>query len=159
MEFDYEWSSNRRSIGSKSRAKGCNTSSSCRWCSFSLIEGMGIMFTKMMSPQMPSPEEMAAMGAQDPLAPPTTGGIGLSSAAAATSPPPPPAGYESSSSGEESDSSGLDPFAILAGRGGSSGGGEQSFSEFGNETSFTSGQSSNVVEAEKKAGWWPFGSK
>lgn len=124
-----------------------------------LIEGMGIMFTKMMSPQMPSPEEMAAMGAQDPLAPPTTGGIGLSSAAAATSPPPTPAGYESSSSGEESDSSGLDPFAILAGKGGSSGGGEQSFSEFGNETSFTSGQSSNVVETEKKGGWWPFGSK
>ena len=37
-----------------------------------LIEGMGIIFTKMMAP--PSPEDMVAMQ-NDPTAPPTAGGL------------------------------------------------------------------------------------
>lgn len=38
-----------------------------------LIEGMGIMFTKMTAP--PSPEDMLAQQAMDPTAPPTAGGL------------------------------------------------------------------------------------
>ncbi len=123
-----------------------------------LIEGMGIMMTKMFTPAMPTPEEMAAMGAQDPLAPPTTGGIGLSSMA--TAPPPSEPSTSAGSSESEPSSTGLDPFAILAGGGGgnsSSSSGGDNFDSFGSETTFSSG-SSNVVENDKK-GWWSFGSK
>ena len=38
-----------------------------------LIEGMGIMFTKMTAP--PSPDDMLAQHAVDPTAPPTAGGL------------------------------------------------------------------------------------
>lgn len=38
-----------------------------------LIEGMGIMFTKMTAP--PSPDDMLAQQAMDPTAPPTAGGL------------------------------------------------------------------------------------
>lgn len=38
-----------------------------------LIEGMGIMFTKMTAP--PSPDDLLAQQARDPTAPPTTGGL------------------------------------------------------------------------------------
>jgi mitochondrial import inner membrane translocase subunit TIM17 len=41
-----------------------------------LIEGMGIMFTKMMAPAVPTAEDYAAaMAAQDVTAPPTAGGL------------------------------------------------------------------------------------
>jgi mitochondrial import inner membrane translocase subunit TIM17 len=41
-----------------------------------LIEGMGIMFTKMMAPPVPTAEDYEkAMHAQDPTAPPTMGGL------------------------------------------------------------------------------------
>jgi len=123
-----------------------------------LIEGMGIMFTKMMAQDMPSPEEMAAMGAQDVTAPPTTGGVGLS--ATATAPP------TSAPEPSETVSDGRDPFAILAGdsskqdiytsdSGNTSDG---NFDTFGSETQFSSNSSSSNVVPEKK-GFWPFGSK
>jgi len=41
-----------------------------------LIEGMGIMFTKMMAPPIPTAEDYEqAMKANDPTAPPTAGGL------------------------------------------------------------------------------------
>jgi len=124
-----------------------------------LIEGMGIMFTKMMSPEMPSPEEMAAMGAVDPTAPPTSGGLGGGGGNTA-----PPRSVPEPSSG--SAANGRDPFAILAGGDSStgdsysSGSGNTSdgnFDTFGSDTKFSSGSSSNEV-SQPKSGWWPFGS-
>jgi hypothetical protein len=40
-----------------------------------LIEGMGIMLTKWMSPPLPTPEDYAAAGVIDPTAPPTRSGL------------------------------------------------------------------------------------
>ena len=125
-----------------------------------LIEGMGIMLNKMLTPDMPSPEEMAAMGAVDPTAPPTSGGMGLS--AAATAPPASSSSPEPSSGGDSAD--GRNPFQILAGKDSSagdiytSGSGNTSdgnFDTFGTDTQFSSGTSmSNEVPQEKKGGWF-----
>lgn len=114
-----------------------------------LIEGMGIMFTRMMSPSsLPTPEEMAAMGAVDPTAPPTAGGLMLSRA---TAPP------SSSSSGAT-----FNPFATLGGTSSSGGGGD--FDTFGSETTFStesSSTSSKNTDRQTSGGgssrWWPFG--
>ena len=67
-----------------------------------LIEGMGIMITKMASPALPSPDEYEAMGAMDPTAPPTSGGLMMP-----TAPTPQPASdpYATNSS---TDSFGVD---------------------------------------------------
>ena len=117
-----------------------------------LIEGMGIMFTKMMSPAMPSPEEMAAMGAVDPTAPPTAGGMMLPSS---TAPPSAPSSEGSSSVGN--------PFDILAGGSGENSSSDSSgkdFDNFGSETTFSSGTSSSDEYSRspnQSKGWWPFG--
>lgn len=107
-----------------------------------LIEGMGIMFTKMTS-QVPSPEELAAAGAVDVTAPPTTGGLMMPSSS--TAPPPPqsssylPPFMDSSSSSSSSDS--FDSGA-------------------GTETTFSSGSNSSSNDTvSSSTGWWPFGSK
>lgn len=50
-----------------------------------LIEGMGIMFTKMTAP--PSPDDLLAQQAMDPTAPPTAGGLFPSIAGPGTSNP------------------------------------------------------------------------
>jgi import inner membrane translocase subunit TIM17 len=126
-----------------------------------LIEGMGLMFTKMMAPDMASPEEMSGMG-MDPTAPPTSGGIGLSSSA--TAPPtkdPAPDSYSSRD--------GRNPLAILAGgdsssrdiyTGDSGNSSDGNFETFGSDTQFTSESAtgSNSASQDKKGGWWPFGS-
>ena len=104
-----------------------------------LIEGMGIMFTKMMSG--PSPDDMIAAQMQDPTAPPTAGGLFPTSApnpfgsSGAPPPPSPDASPEPqlSSSGGWSESDG---------------------------TTFTTSEptSSNIVEQDSNSsGWWPFG--
>lgn len=117
-----------------------------------MIEGMGIAFSKMMSPPMPSPEEMQAMGAVDPTAPPTMGGTTMMPTNTA-----PPMEPEPSSSG--SSEGGLNPFEIFAKGGGSSGGGGDSFesSSFGSETKFSTESPSSQPEAQASKGWWPFG--
>lgn len=127
-----------------------------------LIEGMGVMMNKMMSPGLPSPEEMAAMGAHDPTAPPTSGGIGLSASAATA---PPSLGMDTSSSTD-----GRDPFEILAGAGGDSSKrdiytsdsgntSDGNFETFGSETKFSNEiPTKNTVSKENQGGWWPFGS-
>jgi len=126
-----------------------------------LIEGMGIMLNKMLSPDMPSPEEMAAMGAQDPTAPPTSGGMGMRAAATV----PPTSAPEPSGGSEITD--GRNPFEILAGKDSSvndvysSGSGNTSdgrFETFGAETKFESGTSMNNEVPQEKKGWWPFSS-
>mmetsp|Transcript_13159 Transcript_13159/g.24730 ORF Transcript_13159/g.24730 Transcript_13159/m.24730 type:complete len:251 (-) Transcript_13159:28-780(-) len=125
-----------------------------------LIEGMGVMMNKMMSPGLPTPEEMAAMGAHDPTAPPTSGGIGLS-ASAATAPPSSELGVSSPSS------DGRDPFEVLAGDSSrrdiyTSDSGNTSdghFDTFGSETKFSNEiPMPNSGPKETKGGWWPFGS-
>jgi import inner membrane translocase subunit TIM17 len=129
-----------------------------------LIEGMGIMLNKMLTPDMPSPEEMAAMGASDPTAPPTSGGMGMSAATA----PPSSAGSAPPEPSSGSSADGRNPFDILAGGDSSSGDiytsdsgntSDGKFDTFGTDTQFSSGTSmANEVPSEKKSGWWPFGS-
>jgi len=61
-----------------------------------LIEGMGIMFTKMMAPPVPTKDDYER-AMQDPTAPPTSGGMNIMGSVmgggnappAATAPPPP----------------------------------------------------------------------
>ena len=115
-----------------------------------LIEGMGIMFTKMMSPPLPTPQEYAAAGAYDPTAPPTAGGLVLSS--------------RSSSSSSSSPSSGFSLMDSLMGGGGAS---SSDVSSSGASTDFTSHDgtifdSGSIVSgsaSENKSGWWPFGKR
>lgn len=110
-----------------------------------MIEGMGIALSNWSAP---SPEQINMMGAQDPTAPPTSGGM-LGALA------PPPSTQQQIPANNESDTSGEDPFAILAGGGSSSSSGS-TFDSFGSDTKF-----SNEVQSstDTKKGWWPFGSK
>jgi hypothetical protein len=59
-----------------------------------LIEGMGIMFTKMTAPPVPTAEDYERAMLQDPTAPPTMGSTGImsqimSSSGGSTAPPSP----------------------------------------------------------------------
>ena len=103
-----------------------------------LIEGMGIMFTKMMSP--PSPDDMIAAQMQDPTAPPTAGGLFPSISGGGPGAPPNPYGAPTppSSSTEPPSNDGLD------------------WGSSGDGTTFSSEPSSNVV-AQDSSSWWPFG--
>lgn len=103
-----------------------------------LIEGMGIMFTKMTSAPAPTAEDYAASGVKDVTAPPTSGGLMLPPS---TAPPQsssssslPPPYMDTSSSSSDSFDSGM-----------------------GTETSFSSGSSSD--NETSSSGWWPFGAK
>jgi len=97
-----------------------------------LIEGMGIMFTKMMSPPLPTPDMYEQAGAVDPTAPPTAGGL-----MGRTAPPSAPS----------------DPFSGGGGGGDGGGGG------FGSETFSSEGSSSSSSSGGGGGGggWWPFG--
>ena len=111
-----------------------------------LIEGMGIMFTKMTSPALPTPEDYAAAGAVDPTAPPTAGGLGM----LPTAPP-------TSSSDSGSGGSSFNPFASSSSSGGESS--SDSFDSMANtETTFSSGSApSSQEQPASGGGWWPFG--
>jgi len=119
-----------------------------------LIEGFGIMMTKMFAPPVMDEAAYAQMGAMDPTAPPTAGGLMSSS----TEPPKQSSDGEQSSS---SSSSGLNPFEQLL-AGGSSGSNssneESNFNTFGSETKFSSGNSSegSSSNTSSNGGWWPF---
>lgn len=111
-----------------------------------LIEGMGIMFTKMTSPGLPTPEDYAAAGAVDPTAPPTAGGLMMPTA-------PPVAPAEQSSGG-----SSFNPFASSGSDSGSSG----DFDSMANtETTFSSESASSAPDVQQGGGggWWPFGAR
>ena len=110
-----------------------------------LIEGMGIMFTKMTSPGLPTPEDYAAAGAMDPTAPPTAGGLGM----LPTAPP---------TTSDSGGGSSFNPFASSSGGGGDSS--SDSFDSMANtETTFSSGSNSSSQEQPASGGgWWPFGS-
>lgn len=109
-----------------------------------LIEGMGIMFTKMTSPGLPTPEDYAAAGAMDPTAPPTAGGLGM----LPTAPP---------TTSDSGGGSSFNPFASSSGGGGDSS--SDSFDSMANtETTFSSGSNSSSQEQPASGGgWWPFG--
>jgi import inner membrane translocase subunit TIM17 len=122
-----------------------------------LIEGMGIMITKMTSPGLPSPEDYAAAGVADPTAPPTMGMA------------PPASSSNSSSEGggigggvqslmEELMSSSAAPSASTIA---ASDGFGASMSTSSDGTIFDSGsdsgRGSNTPESQKRSGWWPFG--
>jgi hypothetical protein len=98
-----------------------------------LIEGMGIMFTKMMAP--PSPEDMLAQAANDPTAPPTMGGLFPSIGGPGSSHPMGAPAASSSTAPPENE-----PFML-------------------GDTTFSTESSSNVVEQpSSNSSWWPFGS-
>lgn len=102
-----------------------------------LIEGMGIMFTKMTSPGLPTPEDYAAAGAVDPTAPPTAGGLMMPTA-------PPAAPAEQSSGG-----SSFNPFASSGSDSGSSG----DFDSMANtETTFSSESASSAPDVQQGGG-------
>jgi len=109
-----------------------------------LIEGMGIMITKMTAP--PSPDDMLAAQQQqafDPTAPPTQGGlfptsIGLPSLSA-TTPPPPTSG---------SNTGGGDSF----------GSSTDSTTTFSTESSSSSMSNTSDTSSNGESSWWPFGS-
>lgn len=94
-----------------------------------LIEGMGIMFTKMMAP--PSPDDIQAQQVYDPTAPPTAGGLFQS--IGGTSVPNPLGAPPTSSSTAPPEN---EPF-------------------MSGDTTFST--ESNVKE-ESGNSWWPFGS-
>mmetsp|Transcript_27710 Transcript_27710/g.39645 ORF Transcript_27710/g.39645 Transcript_27710/m.39645 type:complete len:235 (-) Transcript_27710:1661-2365(-) len=105
-----------------------------------LIEGMGIMFTKWMSPPLPTPEDYAAAGAFDPTAPPTAGGLTLS-----------PSRVDNNSNTSSSSS----PFSMPW----SSSSLPSSMEE---ETIFdpaasSSSSSGSTNEPSSSSGWWSFG--
>ena len=101
-----------------------------------LIEGMGIMFTKMTAP--PSPDDMLAAQRMDPTAPPTQGGLFPSMGGGPGGPLAPPS---PSSSTAPPSSSSSDPF-------GSS----------DSTTTFSTESSSSPTTTDSGGGWWPFGS-
>jgi len=103
-----------------------------------LIEGMGIMFTKMTGAAPPTAEDYARAGAVDVTAPPTTGGLMMPSNPTA---PPQSSSYVPSPL--------MDPSS-------SSSDGFDSSSGMGTETTFSSESTS---ESSSSGGWWPFGSK
>lgn len=106
-----------------------------------LIEGMGIMFTKMASPPVPTAEQMAAAAAPDVTAPPTTGGLMLPPTAPPSQPSP--------------DSSYTPPFMDST----SSSSSDNFDSGMSTETTFSSGSSNDDTSGSASGGWWPFGSK
>lgn len=55
-----------------------------------LIEGMGIMFTKMMAPPVPTAEDYERAARQDPTAPPTAPGLSMMASVMGTAMAPPP---------------------------------------------------------------------
>mmetsp|Transcript_16536 Transcript_16536/g.47974 ORF Transcript_16536/g.47974 Transcript_16536/m.47974 type:complete len:226 (+) Transcript_16536:232-909(+) len=91
-----------------------------------LIEGMGIMFTRMTAP--PSPDDMLAQQAMDPTAPPTAGGLFPSIASPTAGNPLAPPSHSSGASESE---------------------------PYGTETTFTT-ETSLQNESSSSAGWWPF---
>jgi import inner membrane translocase subunit TIM17 len=101
-----------------------------------LIEGMGIMFTKMTAP--PSPEDMLAQQQMDPTAPPTMGGLlpSFGGGGGATAPPPPTSSSSSSSASPAMGSDG----------------------PYSQETTFSTEGSTSSSNEQQQSGWWPFGS-
>lgn len=53
-----------------------------------LIEGMGIMFTKMTAPPVPTAEDYERAARQDPTAPPTAPGMSMMQSVMGSSRPP-----------------------------------------------------------------------
>ena len=101
-----------------------------------LIEGMGIMFTKMTAP--PSPEDMLMQQQMDPTAPPTAGGLFPSSMGGGLGggAPPPPSPSASSSPPTPPTPEASEPYS--------------------HETTFSTEGSS--TQQQESSGWWPFGS-
>lgn len=106
-----------------------------------LIEGMGIMFTKMTAP--PSPDDMLAAQRMDPTAPPTQGGLfpSMGGPGGALAPPSP-----SSSTAPPTSSGG--------------GGSSDPFGSSDSTTTFSTEASSTTTQSADSSGgsWWPFGS-
>jgi mitochondrial import inner membrane translocase subunit TIM17 len=95
-----------------------------------LIEGMGIMFTRMMAPPVPTAEDYAAAAVADVTAPPTAGGLfptgfpGMGGSST-TAPPPEPAMPQMNDTFHETDGT----------------------------TTF----STEATRKDEPANWWPFG--
>jgi mitochondrial import inner membrane translocase subunit TIM17 len=108
-----------------------------------LIEGMGIMFTKIMA--QPSPDEVLAQQARmDPTAPPTQGGLFPSSfypSATTTAPSAPTTTNTSTTAPPMSMSS--DPYHV-----------DTTFS-----TESSSSSNSDSSSSSSSSSWWPFGSE
>jgi len=84
-----------------------------------LIEGMGIMFTKMTAPPVPTAEDYERAARQDPTAPPTAPGMSMmQSVMGSSSPSRPPSAPSSSSVG--GDASGMSTETVFSTEGSSS---------------------------------------
>lgn len=85
-----------------------------------LIEGMGIMFTKMTAPPVPTAEDYERAARQDPTAPPTAPGMSMmqSVMGSSSSPSTPPSAPSSSSVG--GDASGMSTETVFSTEGSSS---------------------------------------
>lgn len=104
-----------------------------------LIEGMGIMFTKMTAP--PSPEDILAQQRMDPTAPPTQGGLFPSIGGPGSRNPfdQPPPSSSSPTAPPPSSGGSNDPF-------------------LGGDTTFSTESSSSESSGNGGSSWWPFGS-
>jgi import inner membrane translocase subunit TIM17 len=101
-----------------------------------LIEGMGIMLSRALSPAPPTPEDYEQAARQDPTAPPTAGGLFPGGAAASVFgskkkepepelPPPPPQ--------------------------------SEAYLETDGTTTFSTESSVKESSSSSSGGWWPFG--
>ncbi|MGL4284312.1 MAG: hypothetical protein ACRCSI_12110, partial [Eubacterium aggregans] len=106
-----------------------------------LIEGMGIMFTKMMAPPVPTAEDYERAMA-DPTAPPTAGGLfpgSLGALLGGGGPSTPAATTEPPMQGS--------PFVLTDG--------STTFSTEGSKHDDDANH--NKVSSSSSSGWWPFG--
>jgi hypothetical protein len=81
-----------------------------------LIEGMGIMFTKMTAPPVPTAEDYERAARQDPTAPPTAPGMSMMQSVMGSSRPP----SAPSSSSVGGDASGMSTETVFSTEGSSS---------------------------------------
>lgn len=118
-----------------------------------LIEGLGIMINQMMSPPLPTPEELRAGAAQrqqmDPTAPPTTGGFTLSKQVMNTS--------DTGPIGSTTTTGISNPMEYFMGEGSAMENSDVSSTSFGTE-GFSVGVSNEVKDStpNKNSSWWPF---
>jgi mitochondrial import inner membrane translocase subunit TIM17 len=109
-----------------------------------LIEGMGIMFTKVMA--QPSPDEVLAQQARmDPTAPPTQGGLFPSSFYPSSSPEPATTATTTTTTAPPMSMS-SDPYHVDT--------------TFSTESSYSSSDlKSTSSSSSSSSSWWPFGSE
>jgi mitochondrial import inner membrane translocase subunit TIM17 len=106
-----------------------------------LIEGMGIMFSRMMAPPVPTAEDYA-QAARDVTAPPTAGGLFGGGSGGSGFPT-----FGSSPSSAPLPPSSMDPGPAMS----------DTFSESDGITTFSTEATRKDEPPSSSGGWWPFG--